>query len=247
MQKYFNVLLEFDPVTFNAVINKSIRERAKGYVCVVDGNVLATANRNIEYRKIINRGLINTCDGSSIAFLAGVIHKQHFSTYTGPEIFAKYVKENYKQYFLGSTEDNLQRLKKRFIELEYDIRQFKFESLPFRNVEEFDYETIATNINDFSPDIIWVSLGAPKQEFFINRLFPFVNVGVFFAIGAAFNMYIRRDRFTQFNKFIQKFHLVWLFRLFQEPKKQIVKFVNYSSMLPLLIINEIYNHFVQRN
>ena len=242
MQKYFNVLLEFDPVTFNAVINKSIRERAKGYVCVVDGNVLATANRNIEYRKIINRGLINTCDGSSIAFLAGVIHKQHFSTYTGPEIFAKYVKENYKQYFLGSTEGNLQRLKNRFIELEYDIKQFKFESLPFRNIEEFDYEKIATNINDFSPDIIWVSLGAPKQEFFISRLFPFVNVGVFFAIGAAFNLFLEDGTNKRAPQILRRFHLEWLFRVFQEPRRIGKRALNYIFLLPILLIKEVLHN-----
>lgn len=39
-----------------------------------------------------------------------------------------------------------------------------FLELPFRKVEEFDYEGIAKTIEADGADIIWVALGAPKQE-----------------------------------------------------------------------------------
>jgi N-acetylglucosaminyldiphosphoundecaprenol N-acetyl-beta-D-mannosaminyltransferase len=241
MNKYFNIFLEFDRKICFEAIGNAIIEKTKGYVCVVDGNVLATANKNKEYREIINGGLVNICDGSSIALLAGIIHRQRFSTYTGPEIFTKYIKENYKQYFLGNTEDNLQRLKNRFIELGYDVKNFKFEPLPFRNVEEFDYKTIACNINDFSPDIIWVSLGAPKQEFFINKLYKYVNVGVLFAIGATFNLFLGDESNKRAPQLMRRFHLEWLFRVFQEPKRIGKRALNYFFLLPRLILEEIKN------
>lgn len=44
-----------------------------------------------------------------------------------------------------------------------------FEELPFRKVEDFDYPTIAEMINQDAPDIIWISLGCPKQEQFMSR------------------------------------------------------------------------------
>ncbi len=44
-------------------------------------------------------------------------------------------------------------------------------------------------INDDEPDIIWVSLGAPKQEKFMNLLLPYLNKGVMFGFGAIFNVY----------------------------------------------------------
>ena len=63
-------------------------------------------------------------------------------------------------------------------------------SLPFMPVENFDYQSIANKINKIEPDIIWVSLGAPKQEIFMNKIKPLLNHGVLFGIGAAFNFYI---------------------------------------------------------
>lgn len=245
MRKYFNIPLEFDQITFDNIIKDAINNKTKGYVCVVDGNVLATANKNREYREIINGGLVNSCDGSSIALLAGKIHKQRFSTYTGPEIFTKYVKENYRQYFLGNTEDNLQLLKKRFTELGYNTNLFKFESLPFRNVDDFDYVTIASNINDFAPDIIWVSLGAPKQELFISKLYSKANVGVLFAIGAAFNLFLGGKSNKRAPQIFRKIHMEWLYRVFQEPQRIGKRALNYLIILPRLIFHEIINQ--QRN
>ena len=63
----------------------------------------------------------------------------------------------------------------------------RFETLPFRKVDEFDYQGIAQMINEDGPDIIWVSLGAPKQEMFMNRLQPYLHRGVMFGFGAIFN------------------------------------------------------------
>ncbi len=190
MEKYFNLYIEFDREKFHHSINNVIETNQKGYVCVVDGNVLAHSTKDESYKNIINGAVINSCDGSSISLLAGIIHKKKLSTYTGPEIFAKYVKENYKQCFVGNTEENLILLKSRFTELNYNTGNFRFESLPFKNAEDFDYKAIADKINKFSPHIIWISLGAPKQELFISKLYPSINSGVLFAIGAAFNLFL---------------------------------------------------------
>ena len=239
MQKYFNIFIEFNQKLFDNTIKYSIQNKTKGYICVVDGNVLAHATINTTYRDIINGAIVNSCDGSSIALIAGKIHKQHYRTYTGPEILANYVKQNHKQYFLGNTEDNLRRLKDRFSDLGYENKKFKFESLPFRDVEDFDYKTIAKNINEFCPDIIWVSLGAPKQEIFISKLYPYINMGVLFAIGAAFNLFLGDKVNKRAPKLMRRLHLEWLFRVFQEPRRVGKRAFNYFTLLPGLIVSEI--------
>jgi N-acetylglucosaminyldiphosphoundecaprenol N-acetyl-beta-D-mannosaminyltransferase len=105
MSTYFNVNLEFDYQIIHNKINDAIQKNLKGYVCVVDGNVLAFANQNEYYRTIVNSSFINTCDGSSIAFLAGKIHRKKLVTYTGPDLFEYFSKQKYKQYLLGNTNE----------------------------------------------------------------------------------------------------------------------------------------------
>ena len=45
-----------------------------------------------------------------------------------------------------------------------------FVELPFRSVEDFDYPQIARQIGEDGAKIIWVALGAPKQERFTQRM-----------------------------------------------------------------------------
>ena len=64
--------------------------------------------------------------------------------------------------------------------------------LPFCNVEDFDYPN-SRMIDEMVPDIIWVALGALKQEIFMSRLKPYLKKGVMIAVGAAFKFYSGTD------------------------------------------------------
>lgn len=239
MNKYFQIKLEFNRETIHKTIHHAVSENQKGYVCVVDGNVLTTSVKNLQYRNIINNAMINTCDGSSIAKLASIIHREKFSTYTGPELFAYFTKHPCKQLFLGNTDEIHKQLKLKFEDNLIATNQMFFETLPFRQVEEFDYVSIADKINKLSPDIIWVSLGAPKQELFINKLFPLVNKGILIAIGAAFNLYLNDNNNKRAPSFFLKYKLEWLYRSMNDPARIGKRALNYALLLPDIILNEI--------
>ncbi len=239
MGVYFNINLEFNHKVLLHKVEDSIKSRKKGYVCVVDGNVLATTHQDESYKKIINGSIVNACDGSSIAILAGLIHHERFTTFTGPELFTEFVSKNYKQYFLGNTEENLNILKTKFEKESFNMELFKFQSLPFKSVEDFDYNIIAKDINDFLPDIVWVSLGAPKQERFISKLLPEIKQGVLFAIGAAFNLYIDDDCNKRAPVIIRKMHLEWIYRICQEPERVGKRALNYLKIIPVIVMNEL--------
>lgn len=241
MNKYFNLFFQFDKKKVKEIINNSILNEVKGYVCVVDGNVLATSYKDKEYQNIINNSLVNICDGSSIAILSSLIHKQKFKSFTGSEIFSLYLKRDYKQFFLGNTENNLRLLKSRLISANLNENNYQFSSLPFKDVNDFDYISIAKSINDFMPDIVWVSLGAPKQERFIHYLLPHIKKGILFAIGASVNFYIGNNGNKRAPKWMRMLHLEWFYRLLLEPSKTGKRVSNYLFILPKMIVNEIKN------
>lgn len=113
-----------------------------------------------------------------------------------------------------------------------------FVELPFRSVDEFDYKSIAADINNYRPDIIWVSLGAPKQEFFMNRLLPFLERGVMFGFGAIFNFYSGVGSVKRAPAWMRRLKLEWLYRAIEEPKKNIPRYLRFIKLLPRLIKEE---------
>lgn len=238
-KKYFEIKLDFDRDEVNSAIENLITSQGKGYVCVVDGNVLATAVLDPKYREIVNHSVVNTCDGASIAILASLIHRKKFLTYTGYELFSNFISKPYRQLILGNTAEANTLLRAKFKANKYDTSNLFFRPLPFLNVDEFDYSSISDIINNIKPDIVWISLGAPKQEYFIHHLYPLIKKGVLVAIGAALNFYIDTGKYKRAPSLFLKFKLEWLYRSYKEPQRIGKRALKYAKLLPSLITREI--------
>lgn len=217
MKQYFNINIEFDHAKLYQSINQNIDNKEKMYICVVDANVLTMAQKNTAYRNVINNAMVNTCDGSSIAMMAGWLHHKKFRALNGPTIFSHYIEQPIKQILLGSTVTTSARIKQTLKTKGINADHIDVMPLPFMTIHEFDYPGIAAEINKLAPDIIWVSLGAPKQEFFMNMILPYLNKGVMFGIGAAFNFYVGDIKKPKTQ--IGSLSLIWLTRWIAEPRK----------------------------
>ncbi|MCC8145644.1 MAG: WecB/TagA/CpsF family glycosyltransferase [Bacteroidales bacterium] len=239
MQSYFNILLEFEKTKVNKTIEDTILSGKKGYVCAIEANNLAIANRDISFNKIVNNALVNICDGANIAALAGHIHKQKFTSYNGNSIFLHYIgQKKFRHFFIGNTTEVLDSLKNNLTKIDPSISNMTFKELPFLKVEDFDYKNIAEEINLDSADLIWVSLGAPKQEIFMSKLLPFLDKGVMVGVGAAFNFNASTGNVKRAPQWMINIRLEWLYRAFEEPKKNVPRYCNFLKILPKLYLEE---------
>lgn len=231
----FNIHIEFDSQVFRDTVEQYIREKKKAYVCVVDANVITIAQKDLKYREIIKSATINTCDGSSISKMVNSIYGTKYSAFNGPELFEYYIERPYKHVLVGNKSAKVEQIKAKVKKkgLELDMQHV---DVPFVPVEQFDYPTIAKQINELKPDIVWVSLGAPKQETFISNIFPYMDQGVFFGIGAAFNFYT--GDLHNNKKEIGGLRFIWLERIFKEPRKQLKRVGNYLLIMPKMYIEE---------
>ena len=233
----FGIEIEFDRTKLHSIIDNCISHREKGYVCFADANVLSIARKDKEYLRILQNAMANSCDGGSIATIVNWIHGTSVRAYNGPDLFENYIgRSEFKQLLLGNTEEKflliVEELKKRGL----PSHHISHLDVPFVKVEEFDYKTIAHQVNKIDADIIWVSLGAPKQERFMAMLLPYIDRGVMFGIGAAFNFYIGEIIQPKFR--IGAFRFIWLDRIYREPKKQLKRVWQILKAMPLLYWDE---------
>lgn len=231
----FNIHIEFDSKVFCKTVENYIAKKQKAYVCVVDGNVITMAQKDLKYREIVKEANINTCDGSSISMMANSIYGTNYSAFNGPELFEYYIERPYKHVLLGNTQRKVEQIKAKVAEkgLNLDLTHV---DVPFVPVDQFDYPAIARQINELKPDIVWVSLGAPKQETFISNIFPYIEQGVLFGIGAAFNFYT--GDLHNNKKEIHGLRFIWLERIFKEPKKQILRMGKFLLAVPKMYLEE---------
>lgn len=139
--------------------------------------------------------------------------------------------------FLGTNQPILDGLKRNLKKMNSDIEQMQFIEPPFRKVDEFNYPKIAKVIEEDGADIIWVALGAPKQEYFMSKLKPYLNHGVMIAVGAAFKFFSDVDS-SRAPQWMVKNHMEFVDRLGKEPKKQFHRCFDIIRMLPILLFKE---------
>jgi N-acetylglucosaminyldiphosphoundecaprenol N-acetyl-beta-D-mannosaminyltransferase len=88
-------------------------------------------------------------------------------------------------------------------------------SPPHRPPTQEERVADAQAINDSGAQIVWVGLGSPKQEIWIDDNRRAVEAPVLVAVGAAFDFAI--GRVAQAPPWMQKRGLEWLFRIIRDP------------------------------
>lgn len=219
MKKYFGVPIEFDRSRFEAIVEQTSLQ-SKGYCCFVDSYVLVTARRKENgLQHVLESSQVNACDGSYIAMFASRLYNQKLSAYNGPEFFTNYIYAPDRQCVIGNTPEVFEKIKSRLLSEGYPCDNLLYIGMPFEKLENYDYEEVARRINEFRPRYLWVSLGAPKQEFFMHRLLPYINGGMMLGIGAALNYFSGEIR--NIPRWASKSHMIWMYRILTEPAKQI--------------------------
>ncbi len=238
MQTYFNIRYEFDRKTVWERIDRQVKEGKADYICVADGVILDHANRNPEYLKVVNGGMFAICDSSYVPLYLKWIYGKRYEQYCGSQIFRDIVAgRKYRMIFMGTSQETLDGLRNRLAEMNPEVKGMKFIELPFRKVEDFDYPEIARTIEEDRADIVWVALGAPKQEIFMSLLKPHLKRGVMIAVGAAFKFYSGTD-VQRAPEWMVKHHLEFVHRIYKEPKKQLKRCWGIVSTLPGLLWGE---------
>lgn len=239
MERYFNIRYEFDRSEIHKAISSRLEQPGSDYICVSDGNILNNAYRNKDYLDVINGGMFSICDSSYVPVYLKWIYGIDRDQYAGSDIFYDIITEGkYRMIFLGTEQTTLDNLKKELTKLNSSVASMTFKELPFLPVEEFDYPAIAEMIEEDKADIVWISLGAPKQERFMAYLKPHLHHGIMIAIGATFNFFSGM-KIKRAPKWMVKNHMEFIYRIYSEPQKQIKRCWGIMSTLPALLSSEI--------
>lgn len=241
MESYFNIRYEFDKAKVHDAISNRLNKPGSDYICVSDGNILNNTFKDREYLEVINGGMFSICDSSYVPVYLKWIYNIKRDQYAGSDIFRDIVGGGkYRMIFLGAQQKTLDSLQKELGKINPQVKSMTFKELPFLDVEDFDYKGIARLIEEDKAEIIWISLGAPKQERFMAHLKPHLNHGVMIAIGAAFNFFSGLD-IKRAPRWMIRNHMEFIYRIYSEPRKQIKRCWGILSTLPAILHQE-YRH-----
>ncbi len=182
--------------------------------------------KNSIFMKTVLKSNYVFADGIGIHLVSKIFYNQiNLHRITGYDFFEKLLininKQNKekKLFFVGGEQSNLIILKKKILNIYKNIKSenISFLSPPFGKDFKFKDEDIVDKINSFDPDIIFIGLGAPKQEIWSYLNIKKINCVNFVNIGAAFNFFTGLEKRAPL--VLRKYGFEWLFRLLITPKK----------------------------
>ncbi len=193
-----------------AAITQAIKEGRNEYICVSNVRTTAHANKKkeSEYRDLMNNAFMCTPDGMPLVWMARLWGLGDVQRTVGPDIFTAMLNDKdsgIKHFLLGDTEETLAKMEEKHPEA---LIAGKY-SPPFCDLDNYDYAAIAHKINTSGANIVWLSLRAPKQDFFAARLLPHLDKKICIGVGAAFRFSLGQIKHPP--KIIKKLGLTGLF------------------------------------
>jgi N-acetylglucosaminyldiphosphoundecaprenol N-acetyl-beta-D-mannosaminyltransferase len=95
-------------------------------------------------------------------------------------------------------------------------------------------EQVIAMLNQSKADIIWIGLGAPRQDIWMYKYRPLLNAPVLIGVGAAFDFLSGNKR--QAPRLLQNIGLEWLFRLVNEPRRLWRRYLIYNMRFVSIIL-----------
>ena len=210
-------------ITLKSLITKCeeyIKQKKKSYICVSAAHGAVESIYNKKYKRAHDNANIAVPDGRPIYWalkLLGNLKVDHLPGYLITNEICKLAnKKKYKIGVYGSTSYVQQKFIKK-IKLKYkDVKFSYLFSPPFRKLSLKEIKNIQVKINKSKINILFVALGAPKQEIWMYDNYKKLNC-VSIGIGAAIDFISGNKKMAP--KFIEFLGLAWLFRLISEPRR----------------------------
>ena len=221
------------------ILNGVIDRKEKIRACVTPVNCLVWAQSDEKLKELYKSADIVFCDGVPLLWMSKFLNTPLKERITGLDLLPKYVAEcaakNYTMFLLGAKEGVAEKLKQQFEKTHPGIKIVGVYSPPF--AEKFSDEEnlkMINLINKAKPNVLWVSLTAPKQDFWINANLNKLDVNIAIGVGGAFE--VSAGLIKRAPIWMQKSGLEWLYRFLKEPKRLFIRyFIEAPAIFPYIL------------
>lgn len=205
-----------------ARVEQWIERREPNYVVAAPAHCIAECVQNEMLRKIYNRAGMVLPDGRPIAWICQLMGYTHVEQVRGSDFMleacSRFVARGCRHFLYGGwPAEAVEELASKLRERCPGIQIVGTYAPPFRPISPEEDMMIVEHINAAKPDIVWIGLGAPKQDIWAQSHLDRVAAPVLVAVGAAFDFLSGRRR--QAPRWMMRSGLEWFFRVLTEPSR----------------------------
>ncbi|MET3684228.1 N-acetylglucosaminyldiphosphoundecaprenol N-acetyl-beta-D-mannosaminyltransferase [Alkalibacillus flavidus] len=207
------------PLTYDDIlnqVNEMIATNDQATIFAVNPEKIMTARQDDELRHLLNNATFQIPDGVGVLLASKLYNGRVKERVTGVDLSERLLglanDKGYRVFFYGAKEAVGQKMQARL--------QERFPNLTiagYQNGYDDDPDALVDRINESGADMLFVALGSPKQERWINDYRERLNVSVIQGVGGTFD--VLAGEVKRAPKITQKLGIEWLYRLLSDPKR----------------------------
>ncbi|RPD47383.1 glycosyltransferase [Paracnuella aquatica] len=219
-------------------IDRIIAHNERTYVVTPNLDHIVKLEEDPEFERVYNDAGLVLPDGNPLIWASKLLGTPLKALVAGSDLFpvlcAHSVDRGYRLFFLGGLEGVAAKAAA-VLQQQYPRIQivgtysppFGFDKNPVEN------EKIIAMINAVQPHILFVGVGAPKQEKWMFRNLSQLNINVALGIGASFDFVA--GTIKRAPSFMRKVGMEWFWRFSHEPKRLFRRyFIDSARFVPII-------------
>lgn len=199
----------------------AIRRRLKNYICVTGVHGVMEAQRDQTFRKVLDNAFLCTPDGMPMVWMGRLQGSRAISRVYGPDLMQEVLERSstlgVRHFLYGGYKGTGELLRCRLLDRFSGLQIVGVYEPPFRPLNVDEETALILQVKCSKPDIIWVGISTPKQEFFMSSYLHRLDTVLMVGVGAAFD--ILSGLSPQAPRWMQRSGLEWFFRLCHDPKR----------------------------
>ena len=223
------------------LITEHTEELRGKFICLSNVHTTVMAEKDVEYRRIQNAAFLALPDGSPLALVQRLRGYKEAEQVAGPDLMPATWKasedKEISHYFYGSTQETIGALDRNLRAKYPRLKIAGMESPPFRPLTKEEDEAAVKRINDSGAAIVWVGLGAPKQEQWMYEHQNRINA-LMLGVGAGFDFHAGTVKRAP--GWMRRHYLEWLYRLWQDPRRLWKRYVGTNGRFILLSVKDTF-------
>jgi len=208
--------------------------------------MVVEAHRDPAFQRVVNNAAIVAPDGKPLSLFLRLTEGLKQDRVCGMDIFPDILaqaQENGKSvYFYGTTPELLKTVTTKARKEFPALKIAGYYSPPFRDLTEGEKSDIIQMIRYANPDLLFVSLGCPKQERWMAENKDKIGA-CFLGLGQAFKVYAGEEK--RLPKWMRDLSLEWAYRLYLEPGRLWKRYLYTNSAFVFLSMRDLATGWVK--
>lgn len=223
------------------LLDELVEDETPHFVCFSDSVQCVLGSRDPDLKYSHGKATLLLPDGVGITIGARLLGGRFPHRLPGPAVMLEYCRfateKKRRHFFYGGEDGVAERLAQKLQDEIPQINVVGYYAPPFRPLTDEEEKDVKKRIEQSKADVLWVGLGAPKQEQWMAEHLGKINVPLMLGVGAAFDFWSGHRKRAPV--LIQKIGFEWLYRMITGGRRIFLRNAKYCSLFLVLILKAV--------